>query len=163
MNLSILEDAIQSAKHSGKLKAVLVISIDKSVGIHPQHGVPQLYFDQLHVIANHLQAINKDMQTVDTLVPPNLTVQLTSAAQFNCSTYQDQSSPTSSLQINPTPLSDLPGGGTTFTKKQLLQCHDWPEWQQSIYKMLDQYHDQGMFSDPLPLPKSSHALQMLWV
>lgn len=77
MNLSILEDAIQSAKHSGKLKAVLVISIDKSVGIHPQHGVPQLYFDQLHVIANHLQAINKDMQTVDTLVPPNLTVQLT--------------------------------------------------------------------------------------
>jgi hypothetical protein len=28
--------------------------------------------------------------------------------------------------------------------------------------MLNQYKEQGMFSNPLPLPSNSNALRMLW-
>jgi hypothetical protein len=50
----------------------------------------------------------------------------------------------------------------SFTKKQLLNRDDWGEWQQGIYKQLNMYWDQGMFSHPMPLPKNANALQMLW-
>jgi hypothetical protein len=32
-----------------------LFATDNSYGIHPHHGVPQLYFNQLNVIAQHLQ------------------------------------------------------------------------------------------------------------
>jgi hypothetical protein len=67
-----------------------------------------------------------------------------------------------SLQT-PTASPDNPDGGQFFTKKELHKRQDWQEWQQSIYKMLDQYQGQGMFSDPVPLPKESNALHMHWV
>jgi hypothetical protein len=50
----------------------------------------------------------------------------------------------------------------SFTLSQLKQRDDWPEWKASQYKMLDQYLEQGMFSDPQPLPKNANALHMLW-
>lgn len=30
----------------------------KNYGIHPQQGIPQLYFDQMNIIAKHLQEID---------------------------------------------------------------------------------------------------------
>jgi hypothetical protein len=39
---------------------------------------------------------------------------------------------------------------------------DWPEWEKGIYKQLNQYWDQGMFSAPMSLPQNTNALHMLW-
>jgi len=39
---------------------------------------------------------------------------------------------------------------------------DWPEWEKGIYKQLNQYWDQGMFSAPMSLPQNANALHMLW-
>lgn len=49
-----------------------------------------------------------------------------------------------------------------FTLKQLKQRDDWPDWQQSRFKMFDQYKTQGMFSEPMPHPLNANAIRMLW-
>jgi len=43
-----------------------------------------------------------------------------------------------------------------------MKREDWPDWQQGIYKQLNQYWNQGMFSNPMPLPMNANALHMLW-
>jgi len=49
-----------------------------------------------------------------------------------------------------------------FTLKQLKQRDDWPDWQQSRFKMFDQYKTQGMFSEPMPHPPNANDIRMLW-
>jgi len=46
---------ISTARQQGQFKLSLVFSTDNSYGVHPQEGIQQLYFDQLNVIAQHLQ------------------------------------------------------------------------------------------------------------
>ena len=36
-----------------------------------------------------------------------------------------------------------------LTRGKLLKSNDWGEWQQSEYKQLDQYYEQGMFGEPV--------------
>jgi hypothetical protein len=54
-----LHATIQTARKNGCIKLKGLFATDKSYGIHPQEGIPQLYFDQLNVIAKHLQEIAK--------------------------------------------------------------------------------------------------------
>jgi hypothetical protein len=100
-------------------------------GIHPQEDIPQLYFDQLSIIAKHLR----------------------NAKKHNTPTIR------TTQNSNSFPEEDT---AQSFTLKQLKQRPDWPEWQKSRYKMLDQYKEQGMFSNPMPLPTNANALHMLW-
>ena len=39
----------------------------------------------------------------------------------------------------------------------------WDEWNASIFKQLDQYHDQSTFDEPQPLPKGANLLSLCWV
>jgi len=57
-----LEAAVAQARKSGVIKATCLFATDRSHGIHPQHGVPQLYFDQLNTIAKHLQDAEREYQ-----------------------------------------------------------------------------------------------------
>jgi hypothetical protein len=50
-----LVDTIREARAKGCIKLKCKFATDKSYGIHPQEGVPQLYFDQLNIIAQHLK------------------------------------------------------------------------------------------------------------
>jgi dUTP pyrophosphatase len=45
--------AINQAKQTGTIKLKCSFAVDKSYGIHPHEGKPQLYFDQLNTIAKH--------------------------------------------------------------------------------------------------------------
>jgi hypothetical protein len=49
--------AIQAARDKKKFKIQATFATDRSYGIHPYQGVPQIYFDQLNIIAHHLQEI----------------------------------------------------------------------------------------------------------
>jgi hypothetical protein len=122
----------------------MLFATDRSFGIHPHHGIPQLYFDQLNVIAKHLHDIKHEDNSIIR------SLQLSGNTPTDTDTVE---------QMN----TDTPEGGQFFTKKELQKRPDWKEWQDSIYKMLDQYQGQGMFSEPLPLPKHSNALHMHWV
>ncbi len=52
-----MNQQIQGACQQQCLKAECIFATDKSYGIHPQEGIPQMYFDQLNIIAKHLQEL----------------------------------------------------------------------------------------------------------
>jgi len=138
--LENLHQAIQHARSLGTLKINCKFAVDRSYGIHPQEGIPQLYFDQLNTIAKHLQDIRP---TVRQLQPHT---------------------PTTEPSKIPTPTAAPPEepSSQAFTLKQLKQRADWPEWKQSRFKMFDQYKAQGMYSEHMALPPNANALRMLW-
>ena len=49
----------------------------------------------------------------------------------------------------------------SLTRTKLMKQDDWPEWQQSEYLQLDQYHTQNMFSEPMQLPENNHTINVL--
>jgi dUTP pyrophosphatase len=55
-----LEHAIGQARLHKMLKDTLVIATDKSYGVHPMEGILQIHFDQLNMIAKHLEDIRRD-------------------------------------------------------------------------------------------------------
>ena len=50
-----------------------------------------------------------------------------------------------------------------FRRYELKLRHDWQKWLDAEKKQLDQYTKQGMFSKPLPIPKGSNTLPLMWV
>jgi hypothetical protein len=142
-----LVDTIREARAKGCIKLKCKFATDKSYGIHPQEGVPQLYFNQLNITAQHL----KNEAKVRALL---------------CEPYQPaESNTTEELDMARPPDPEPPpetDRGKFYKLKQLKQRPDWPEWKISKYRMLDQYLNQGMFSNPQPLPSGANALYMLW-
>jgi uncharacterized protein YukJ len=57
-----LEQAIYQARQQHMIKAKMVIATDKTYGVHPHEGIMQIHFDQLNVIAKHLDAVKNDSQ-----------------------------------------------------------------------------------------------------
>lgn len=55
-NHTELIHAISHARKQGTINATCQFATDRRYGIHPHHGVPQLYFDQLNIIGQHLHA-----------------------------------------------------------------------------------------------------------
>ena len=158
------EHAVRQTRLRKMMKAKLVVATDKTYGVHPIEGVLQIHFDQLNVIAKHLQAIERDceLQRIQKLPIPTTDIIRTLTedcrSDHNLSERPSPKPPPTSVP-NTTPTPEL---AQSFTKKQLLKWDDWPEWERSQYKQLDQYWDQGMFSSPLPLPHNANALHMLW-
>lgn len=153
-NLEQLEQAVQIARKNGVIKATCKFATDRSHGVHPNHGIPQLYFDQLNTIAKHLLSIKQDDN--------NPTVRTTSDSPTkNPSENPTETPPNTPTEPPPPPSPNPEPVSTSFTLKQ-KQRTDWPQWKDSKYKMLNQYKEQGMFSDPMPLPSNANALRMLW-
>ena len=48
-----------------------------------------------------------------------------------------------------------------LTRKILKQQDDWNEWLLSEHKQLQQYEDQGMFSEPTPIPDDGNCLPFI--
>jgi len=150
-----LEHAISQTRLRKMLKAKLVIATDKSYGVHPMEGILQIHFDQLNVIAKHLEDIKQeqDKARMESLPIPSATVRV------QCAAPETEPDPPPKPPYPPIAAEEV---AQSFTKKQLQKRDDWLEWQAGIYKQLNMYWDQGMFSHPMPLPKNSNALQMLW-
>jgi hypothetical protein len=143
-----LEHAINQFCHCPLLKARLVVAIDHSYGVHPSEGILQIYFDQMNVIAKHLQDNSNDGKE-------------TAAIRMN-------QAPSVLIQETvPPPPPDCPPlsideeTAQVFTKKQFLTRDDWLEWEKAQFKQLDQYWNQGMFSKPMPLPQNANALHSM--
>jgi hypothetical protein len=48
-----------------------------------------------------------------------------------------------------------------LTRRTLAGTADWPEWEASEYKQLNQFAQQGMFADPIPAPPDASVFR--WV
>ncbi len=154
-----MEHVVQQLRQRNMIKVKLVIATDRSYGVHPMEGIMQIYFDQMNVIAKHLEDIANEHRE-STTTPTIRSVSEMTREHDPLNPMADLPPP----HPPPTAIYNIPGEevAASFTKKQLLKRPDWSDWEVAQFKQLDQYWNQGMFSNPLPLPKNSNALRMLW-
>jgi len=116
--------------------------------LHPQSGVPQLYFDQMHHIDQHLFHLNTDpdWQTdahhEDGPIYPSLRIK---------ASKQRQAVPPKSKHC-----------GTKLTRRNLLLRDEWSAWQHSECLQLDQYDTQHTFGTPCSPPTNANIFHLLW-
>ena len=79
------------------------IATKQPCNIHPEAGIPQLYFDQIGILTKILQEVIHDEQDIHKI---------------------EETSPLdNAVQINKTNIEIL-------TRTKLMKGEDWPEWQQ---------------------------------
>jgi hypothetical protein len=49
-----------------------------------------------------------------------------------------------------------------LTRRTLAGAVDWPEWEASEYKQLNQFAQQGMFAYPIPTPPNASIFNWVW-
>lgn len=138
-DVGTLRNAVAQARSAGQLKATCEFATISMHPIHPNEGSLHLYYDQLNVIAQHLQL--PTVRTIQTDWHPTRSAHDTTGNM----------------------MTVLPSEqGKSFTWKEIKKRGDIREWQHSRYKMLDDYMNQSMFSDPMPKPKGANVHHMLW-
>ena len=136
--------------------------------MHPQLGVPQLYHDQMNIIGKHLWDIAHD---------PFWATESNEEAVFP--TTPRSASKLTRLFRNKlgkdkywSLVKQLPqwyklatvkkSRRRKLTRRFLIQQDDWPDWQQSEFKQLNQYEQQTTFGLPCKLPAGANLLPLLW-
>ena len=166
-----VEQAVLTAKKAKQLKLSCIFATEKRYGTHPIDRNLTLYFDQIHAFATHIQpadqdhikqlkelGLNTDAPPWEEPEPEGYSPTVRNLPSLN----PDLTPAEAPVQTSPAELPTDPDIGKSFTKKKLMQCEDWPEWQASCYKQLDQYQQQEMFSEPMPLSENNAASFMLW-
>ena len=136
-SIKALMETISKAKLSGKSSIKIIFAIEEKVSIHPQEGTPQLYFDQLNTIAEHLHEI----ETEDTIMytSENDIVKLAIHLLKKKKTMASQ-----------------------FKRKDLQKQDDWDVWNTSEFTQLGNYEVQNTFGPPIPRPPNANILNLLW-
>ena len=110
----------------------------EKIAMHPQNGVPILFHDQLNIISEHLKNIKLSMDERNDKHQKYLDAILPKVHTLASSKKRAK-----------------------LTRKILKQQHDWSEWLQSEHKQLTQYENQGMFSNPTPIPDDANCLPFI--
>ena len=125
---------IAQARTDNIPKLQFTFATDERVSIHPEHGVPQLYFDQLNTLTAYLQEMKYDEQFIDL----------------------ETNEPVINL------ISKKRKSNAQYTRAELKKREDWPDWVASEFKQLDLYEMQNMFGLPVPRPKDANIINLLW-
>ncbi len=129
-------------------EVTIVFATSDKFAINPQMGLPQLYHDQMNIIGKHLWDIQNDAawsERVNNAIPFLESVNRDTVVL----TKEDRKS-----LINagfPVRIHSVKTQ-RKLTRKILKQRQDWPDWQESEWKQLDQYRDQDMFGPLEPKP-----------
>ena len=130
---------VESMKLAQQAEVQLTFLTVEKVPIHTQQGIPQLFHDQLNILAKHHQELREEATITASHISP----------------LEDDNPTIAQVQKQP----DSP---KKLTRRYLKQCDDWEEWKDSEAKQLNQYHQQGMFSNPQPKPNQANILYLLW-
>ena len=131
--ISEVEEEISQSRKEQKSEISLTFATDEKIPIHIEKGVPQLYFDQLNVIAEILQEIKYDAEFLDVECEPPV-VNLVRKKRNNAQ----------------------------FTRRELKKRKDWHDWKESEKKQLDLYEIQQTFGPPVKPPPDVNILDLLW-
>ena len=147
---------IQHARSQNMENVEIGFATIEKAAMHPQMGIPQLYQDQLNVIAEHLWDLRHDPEWHNEIEEalPCLEV-------MKKDTYQDLSQEDKQA-LQKALMASSVKKQRKLTRKLLQQRPDWNDWQASEYKQLDQYNDQDTFGEPEPRPKGANLLNLLW-
>ncbi len=157
-----IKQHIQQAKQQNKPTIKVNFATIERQAMHPQLGTPQLYHDQMNIIAQHLWEIRNSpewqKETNDTIV----------YTPHQCNNYEKLHN-----IIEDPEWKFIKGLTTRFkvaalkkrkklTRRYLQQQPDWDDWLNSEAKQLNQYESQGTFGTPQALPKGANLLPLLW-
>ena len=146
--------------HPQGTNITIVFGTIQKVNLHPDNGIPMMYFDQLNTIGQHLH----DMKYNTNLTEPHPTTPHQPKATVTaCISHVLQALHTK------TPLKTLRGflpkskqRSTKLTRRKLQKLDNWQTWQASEWKQLQQYEDQQTFGPPGSLPDKANCLNLLW-
>ena len=135
-------------------KIEIQFSMLEKVSIHSEKGVPQMYYDQLNVIAKHHLELKEKAQMI---------LEYKTASDEHDedweSTIRMMSNESSDKNIVKQKNAKVV---EKLTRKLLMERDDWDDWRKSEAKQLDQYQQQGMFGNPEPRPTKANILSLLW-
>ena len=139
-------------KYSEKNIELEFVILEK-VATHSQKGVPQLYYDQLNVIATHHLELKEQAKVVLKQIETDTSDEHWEAQVRKLSYEASQEN--IAVQKDAKIVEKL-------TRKILLQRDDWDDWRKSEAKQLEQYEQQGMFGEPEQRPVKANILYLLW-
>ena len=125
---------IQLARSKNKTVQLTFATIER-VPVHPEHGIPQMYSDQLNVIAEAQRFIKYGETAV--------------------AYHQEEDQPVIRQLASTKPPLKL-------TRKYLQTQDNWQEWKDAEALQLRLYEKQKMFGQPIPRPKQANILSLLW-
>jgi hypothetical protein len=142
-SIAQLQETIRLKRLTGKTHVTIQFA-NPSWSAMSGEGLPTLQFDQLNVIAHHLNAMQNegtddDNNWNDPLQWPPVTDDMIIAAIRKGIA--------------------LP----KLTRKRLLDSPDWPKFKGSEWVQLNKYNKQGMFGEPCPRPTDEDTVVLPWV
>lgn len=128
--------------------------------MHPQFGVPNLYHDQMNIIAKHLWEMNHKPQWTkhfdEEVISPYVLAQDERKIKSKYSKHATLTKQGAKMRINVTKAPKK------LTRRYLLRQDDWDDWKNSEFKQLDQYRAQNTLGLPTKLPPGANLLPLLW-
>ena len=151
-----LKSHIRNARKNQQKSITVTFATSDSHAIHPQHGVPQMYHDQLDVIGKHLwdlchhKKLKKwtPVELQHVTITDNIKKILPRHVIRKLKTIIKTSKPIKKPK--------------KLTRRYLQQQQDWLDWFKSEHKQLEQYEQQNTFGPPQPYPKGANLLNLLW-
>lgn len=169
-SVSEVEAAVTKARnHSEKELKFGFATIDKQA-MHSQHGIPQLYHDQLNVVGQHLWHLKHDPQFTPDIEDylPLLEVLRKDPTLI---TKEEQVDLFEKLHLSPDEQRDFQclfrlhslKKQRKLTRQYLQKSSTWSEWEACEFKQLDDYEAQDTFEEPTRPPSGANLLSLLWV
>ena len=134
-----VKSEIKKVRRKGKDTILCTFGTIQKIALHPQQGIPLLYHDQMNIIASHLAELKCEDDEKNT------------AHQKYVQAIQGHISALKSTKKK-----------AKLTRKILKSQKDWLDWESAEHKQLRQYHEQGMFSEPQPIPPEANCLPFMW-
>ena len=151
--------AISAARTRKETTILVTFGSFKEISHNSQLGIPQLFHDQMNVIAKHLWELDNDPSygTSDSSLGLDSLTDIFLKREDR--EILDGLHDIVCHSLDSSTLSKRKG---KLTRRKLMKCSDWNDWEASEFKQLDQYHEQGTFGEPQPLPAGSNVLNLLW-
>ena len=147
-NVQQLEDHLEELRKLGKTTCSITIAHEEIWSLHTANGIPQLHFDQLNAIAQHLHNVKHDTDSTIPLMPKTMTPDGPTIRKVIATGTIPKGMDEDTIH-NATGTGLIP---IKLTRRKIQQLDDWPEWEQAEFKQHDSYATQNMFGEPIPRP-----------
>ena len=154
VDVKTISDVERQIKASINSPVSITFGTMDKISMHPQDGVPQLYFDQLHKIGEHLFQLKHD---------PQWSIEYSDTRDNHTrEDYSTYLSNRANVCRKNSILFKNRRRSNKLTRSKLRKRNDWEAWKRSEHKQLDQYESQAMFGTPCPRPPNANTLPFLW-
>ena len=117
-------DCIKTAQANGVQELEIGFATIERSSMHPQHGIPQLYQDQLNIIGEHLWELSHNpewQQEIEEALP---CLEVVKEDMYADLSDEDKAALHKALQAKSVKKQPK------LTRKLLKQRNDWHDWQQ---------------------------------